>query len=106
MHLFCNQYLISQISHNFKESEICTKTYEGGCKNIEEKKLSNRLSARNYTVGECHHLCTAEPECGGFFLSKETKNCMLVRDGCINNNNVVEWDYYDMADCITNSKLL
>ena len=84
-----------------KEVEVCTRTYEGGCANIQETNLNKYYKDRNYTVIECYDLCTTVPECGGFFMVTERViSCLLVREGCVNNNRQGR-EYYAMADCMT-----
>ena len=87
---------------NFKDVVVCTKTYDGGCANIDEKLIGFGFSDRPYTIEECHLLCTAEPECSGFFLGTTDRKCMLVRDGCIDNDNP-QWVFYAISDCNSNN---
>ena len=60
---------------------------------------------------ECYTLCKKEPECGGFFRTKDSKpgmsksSCLLYREGCTNDENP-NFEYYALADCQINGNLL
>ena len=78
---------------------------------------------RAYTVEECYALCTNEPQCGGFVITKaeidsdlmydksniggqaSKGSCLLYREGCTSSGQDWLYDYYEMKDCQKNSKL-
>ena len=88
--------------HGLWAGPTCSRTYEGGCGNYEQKKLNKEFTDREYTEEECYGLCKAEADCGGFFLGTATEDkkgwCYLVREGCTDDDNP-KWDYFAMADC-------
>jgi len=66
---------------------------------------------REYTVDECYALCKKEPECGGFFRTKDSApgmskgSCLLYREGCTTDGNP-NLEYYALTDCQINGNLL
>ena len=83
----------------FLDSAVaCARTYEGGCGNWDDKSLGVNYQDRAYTVKECHDLCKAQSDCGGFFMGTSTNHCLLARSGCTDDDNS-NWNYYDMSTC-------
>ena len=80
------------------KTDICKRTYQGGCGGNWREKHLRGYDYRAYTVAQCHRLCFMEPLCAGFFVGRKDMSCHLYREGC----TYVEddgWDYYAMADC-------
>jgi len=81
------------------ETLHCPVTYEGGCWNWKNKTLSMEYTDRQYTVEECGQKCRNVSDCGGFFLGKTSRHCLLVKSGCRNDYNNF-YLYYQMSDCV------
>ena len=81
---------------------------------------------RQYTVEECYALCTNEPDCGAFVITKVNFDtdilpvhvsrkqvdgqfpkaaCLLFREGCNREGSTLLFDTYEMKDCQNKSKL-
>merc|ERR1719163_2310489 len=84
-------------------TQICTRTYEGGCGNWASLGLLNpwAYTDKTYTMQECHDLCKANSQCGGFFMATAANTalpgaCLIFKAGCTDDDNA-QWDYYDMS---------
>ena len=117
--IWCIYIISGRMQYNYSifvfwNTDICKITHHGGCKQWVNKNLKMKGGFhlnREYTVDECYALCKKEPECGGFFRTKDSErgkskgSCLLYRKGCTNDGNP-NFEYYALADCQTNSNLL
>ena len=98
-HYNSNAEIFNAGKNSFLDSAVgCARTYQGGCGNWDDKSLGVNYQNRAYTVKECHDLCKAQSDCGGFFLGTSTNHCLLARSGCTDDDNS-NWNYYDMSTC-------